>query len=174
MRAKHSSSSCRALAFGPLLLPLLLLAAGGSHPRTTAEQTFGASAILSGNQLLVPNRTHTFASYLSDAAFTGLVPVFVGTSMVLQGTYAQDTIVGRRNGCGAELRAEQGQVFHQDGVLEPEAEEEVHQLWHGPGPAPASLPKVLQPQNSERSASADGEYAGIVADVLQRAARRGS
>lgn len=93
MRAKQSSSSCRALAFSPLLLPLLLLAAGGSHSTTTAEQTFNTLSIpIPGDQLLVPNRTHTFASYLSDATFTGLLPVFVATSIALQGTYVQDTI----------------------------------------------------------------------------------
>jgi hypothetical protein len=49
----------------------------------------------------VPNRTHTFASYLSDVVFKGLVPVFVATSVVLQGTYAQDSIVDLAT--GAEL-----------------------------------------------------------------------
>jgi hypothetical protein len=104
MGGEPSFSSYRSLAFSPLLLPLLLLMAGGGHSRTMTEQTFDASSVLSGEQLLVPNRTHTFASYLSDVAFTGLVPVFVATSIALQGTYVhdmiQDLVTGVELNCG--------------------------------------------------------------------------
>ena len=81
MTLKHPPPSWRALAsLRPLLLSLLLLAAG-THGEKPSDQ------------LPVPARTHTFKSYFADVVFEGLVPVFVATSIAVQGTYVPDEIV---------------------------------------------------------------------------------
>lgn len=47
----------------------------------------------------VAQRTHTFQSYYtSTAAVRDLIPVYVSTAKVMQGTYAQDNIVSLGNG----------------------------------------------------------------------------
>lgn len=55
----------------------------------------------------LPQRTHTFNSYYTVPQVKDLVPVFVTTDKVLQGTYAQDKIVRLTDGveldCGGNL-----------------------------------------------------------------------
>lgn len=74
--------------------------------------TLVAAAALVGVGTALPSvaqRTHTFKSYyLSTSEVKDLVPVFVTTDKVLQGTYAQDAIVRLSDGTNLECGGDQG------------------------------------------------------------------
>lgn len=71
-------------------MSLLLLALGASS--LLLLQRAHAQTPLPGNQLPVPARTHTFASYLGDPVIKPLVPVYVSTVGVVR-SYADVSVI---------------------------------------------------------------------------------